>query len=245
MPLIPPTTNGRGSSMSKTMFEKPFWLKPPWQTLFDIVKLHKIRPWDLNVSYLLSSFLREMRDRGYIDFAASGSALLSSCIVLRLQSELIMKMEEPPKPPEQKPVEFIPPPLQLPFRYEFTSTSLDNLIGVLEDVMRAELERKHIKAAPIIEPPPDFFKEQDSFFSEIESRIEDFYRELRLGLRGKSAYFTQIVRGKSRQEVIRTFLLLIFLGMLGRVELSQDKEFGEINISLIEEPGTVERPYTI
>jgi len=231
--------------MSKTLFEKPFWLKPPWQILFDVVKLHKIRPWDLNISYLLSSFIKEMRDRGYVDFAASGSALLSSCIVLRIQSELIMKMEEPPKPPEPKPVEFIPPPLQLPFRYEFTSTTLDHLMGTLEEVLRAEVDRKHVKVPQIVEPPPDFFKEEDRFFTEIESNLEDFYKDLKIRIKGKSTSFTQVVKGKPRLEIVRAFLLLIFLAMLGHIELSQEKEFGEIKINLVGELGATERPYTV
>jgi len=93
--------------------EKPFWLRPPWAVLFDLIRLQKVRPWDVNLNHLLTTLTGEMRKRGYVDFTASGIALFSSSVIYRMKSELILKLEEPPKPPVERPIEFLPPPLQL------------------------------------------------------------------------------------------------------------------------------------
>ena len=39
---------------------KPFYLRPPWNILFELNKLEKLKPWNVNISYLLRSFLSEM-----------------------------------------------------------------------------------------------------------------------------------------------------------------------------------------
>ncbi len=212
--------------------EKPFWLKPPWQILFDLARLHKIYPWDVNIAYLLSTFLTEMRKKGYIDFAASGTALLSSSIILRLQSERILKLEEPPKPPQSQIQDYVPPPLQLPFRYEFTLTTLDNLLTTLEEILKIEATQKSVKIHPIEAPPTDFFKEQDRFFAEVEIRTIKLFEELKhLKIEGLIP-FSKIVYGKPRIEVVRIFILLLFLASKGYVELFQEEEFEEIYIAL-------------
>ena len=82
--------------------EKPFWLNPPYIILFDLLRLHKIRPWDVNLETILLSFLTEIKQKGYVDFPASGTALLSSSTIHRMKSELVLKLEEPPKSSKKK-----------------------------------------------------------------------------------------------------------------------------------------------
>ncbi len=213
------------------MLEKPFWLKPPWMVLFDLIKLHRVRPWDVDIAGLLASFMAEMKKSGFLDFAVSGTALLSSSILLRLQSEVVMKLEEPPKPPEPRPIEFLPPPIQLPFRFEATSTTLDSLVQALEEAIRTGLETRPIKTIPVVAPPPEFFREYDQFFVEIESKIDDFLKKLWIFSHGSLITFSKVVEGKSRLETVRTFLLLLFLAARGKIGLLQDEEFGDIYVS--------------
>ena len=111
--------------------EKPFWLRPPYVILFDLLRLHRIKPWDVNITYLLNTFLAEMKKQGFIDFSASGTALLSSSMIHRMKSELVLEMEEPPKPPIARPNEEVPPPLPFPIRFEYTSTSIEQFFQCL------------------------------------------------------------------------------------------------------------------
>ncbi|MFQ5998949.1 MAG: hypothetical protein ACE5KO_06545 [Candidatus Bathyarchaeia archaeon] len=217
--------------MSKLAIEKPFWMKPPWLVLFDLIKLYKVRPWDVNIAHLLSSFITEMKSKGYVDFAVSGTALLSSAIVFRLKSELIMQLEEPPKPPVPKPEVYIPPALQLPIRFELTSTTIDSLIEAFEEAARAGLEER-IPKTPSIPPPPDFFSHYEQFFVEIEARMRDLYNELLKIHGGRSISFSRLAKGKATIEVFRLFLLLLFLANRDMITLIQEHEFGEIRVHL-------------
>ena len=95
--------------MASAIVKKPFYLRPPWNILFDFHKLEKLTPWNINVTYLLTSFLEEMEKTGQIDFRASGVALDSSALIYLMKSKLLLKLEEPPPPPKP-PQDFLPPP---------------------------------------------------------------------------------------------------------------------------------------
>ena len=79
--------------------QKPFYFQPPWNILFELHRLQKILPWDVNISFLLTSFLDEMEKGGEIDFRASGMALDSSATIYLMKSKLLLKLEEPPPSP--------------------------------------------------------------------------------------------------------------------------------------------------
>lgn len=71
--------------------EKPIWLRPPVDILFNLSKLKHTRPWDVNVAPLLRLLLSEIRRRGYVDFVASGIALLTSSVIYRMQAESLFR----------------------------------------------------------------------------------------------------------------------------------------------------------
>lgn len=219
--------------MLKVSEGKPFWLKPPWQILFDLARLSKVRPWDLNVAMLLSSFLKEMRKTGYIDFNASGTALLSSSIILRLQSERIFEAEvEEHRKGFERIFDFVPPPLQLPFRFELTITGLEDILKVLDEVLKAERAGGMVKVRQIEPPPSSLFTEYDRMVLKWEEQLESFYEELSARLKGGEALFSQLVEGLPWREIVRVFLMLIFMASKGLVELHQEEEFSDIRVVL-------------
>jgi len=214
--------------------EKPFWLKPPWAVLFDLIRLQKIRPWDVNLNYLLTTLLGEMRKRGFVDFTASGIALLSSATIYRMKSELVLELQEPPRTPVEKPIEFMPPPIQLPFRYEYTATTIDNMLKALEEALKSEaITQLQPKLTPI-NPAPPMLQEIDDFMIDIDKRLDEMYAKIvNLSPQGKVA-LSELDDGLSRLESVRVFILVLFLACKGKVQLWQDEEFGEIYVSLQE-----------
>src|SRR5260370_29690066 len=82
--------------------------------------------------------MTESKGRGFLDFSVSGTALLSSAVLLRMKLELVLKMEDPPRPPLEKPTDYVPPPLAFPIRFQSTTTSLDEVLKGILDVLRAE-----------------------------------------------------------------------------------------------------------
>jgi segregation and condensation protein A len=201
---------------------KPFWLRPPYLILFDLLRLHRIKPWDVDIALLLNSFLAEMKKSGYIDFSASGTALLSSSVVHRMKSELVLKMEEPPKPPTLRPTEDVPPPLPFPLRFEYTSTSVAEILQTLQEVLRNE--KAILAKKPFVLSPPSVFEQMDEFLAHIEENIEDFYGKLiNLSIHGVPMSFRKLVKGQSLIEMVRVFIMLLFLANEKKILLEQDE----------------------
>lgn len=210
-----------------------FWLKPPYGVLFDLLHLHRVKPWDVNLAHLLAELLREMKGRGFIDFSVSGTALLSSAILLRMKSELVLKMEEPPKPPLERPTDYVPPPLAFPLRYEYTTTSLDEVLRGLLEVLKAE--RMLPSGVPLASRTPEVFEQVDDFMVKIEENMKAFYaRLLREAGKGAGLSFLGLVGKGDMLDAVRIFLMLLFLAVEGKVGLVQSQEFGDIEIEVRE-----------
>jgi chromatin segregation and condensation protein Rec8/ScpA/Scc1 (kleisin family) len=220
--------------MSTTTTRKPFYLLPPWNILFDFHKLEKLMPWNVNIAYLLTSFLENMERTGEVDFRASGVALDSSALIYLMKSKLLLKLEEPPSPP-RAPQDYLPPPLFLPLRHELTSTTIRNLLEVLDDVLKGEKLIRFEKAvtAPILPTPSEILPQLDLFFMEIELQMEKLYASLSDRVKGVGIIeFSTLIRGFKRLEATRTFLLLLFLAQVGRISLWQNEDTEEIYITV-------------
>ena len=220
--------------MSSTATKKPFYLFPPWNILFEFNKLEKLTPWNVNIAYLLTSFLENMNKSGQVDFRASGVALDSSALIYLMKSRLLLKLEEPPPPPKP-PMDFLPPPLFLPLRHELTSTTIRNLLEVLDDVLKGEQLLRPVKpeAESILPTASDLLPQIDLYLMQIEVQMERLYASLSERVKGVGIVeFSTLIKGATRIEAIRTFILLLFLAQEGRVSLWQNEETEEIYITV-------------
>jgi chromatin segregation and condensation protein Rec8/ScpA/Scc1 (kleisin family) len=221
--------------MTQSM-EKPFYLQPPLSVLFEIHRLEKVMPWDVNISYLLTTFLEEMEHRGEIDFRASGVALESSSIIYLMKSKLLLKLEEPPPPPKNQP-DFLPPPMFLPLRYELSSTTLENLLNVLDEVLRGERVGPPPPTPPPPLPPPEIIPTIDLYLKEIEKSMKTLYSQLRrLAAEAELVGFSKLVVGLERLEAIKTFIVLLFLAQRGKIGLWQEDDNSELYITVTGDP---------
>jgi chromatin segregation and condensation protein Rec8/ScpA/Scc1 (kleisin family) len=220
--------------MSSTATKKPFYLFPPWNILFEFHKLEKLTPWNVNIAYLLTSFLENMNKSGQVDFRASGVALDSSALIYLMKSRLLLKLEEPPPPPKP-PMDFLPPPLFLPLRHELTSTTIRNLLEVLDGVLKGEQLLRPVKpeAESILPTASDLLPQIDLYLMQIEVQMERLYASLSERVKGVGIVeFSTLIKGATRIEAIRTFILLLFLAQEGRVSLWQNEETEEIYITV-------------
>jgi chromatin segregation and condensation protein Rec8/ScpA/Scc1 (kleisin family) len=217
-----------------TVTRRPFYLRPPWNILFEISKLEKLTPWNVNIAYLLRSFLSEMEKVGKVDFRASGVALDSSALIYLMKSKLLLTLQEPPLPPKG-PQDFVPPPLFLPLRHELTSTTIKHLLEVLDDVLKGEqlIHLDKVVAQPVLPSVSDILPQLDIFFMELEAQMEKLYTSLCEKVKGAGIIeFSTLMRGTLRIEAVRTFILLLFLAQDGRVSLWQNEETEEIYIAV-------------
>jgi len=221
---------------------KPFYFNPPLNILFELNRLQNIKPWEINIAYLLSTFLEEMEKSGEVDFRASGVAVDSSSTIYLMKSKLLLKLEEPPAPPSKVQPEFLPPPLFLPFRYEMTSTTISHLLQVLDEVLKGErVFTFKPPAKPVLPPPSDLIPPIDQYLMEIEKQMGRLRRLLlRLSKDGLPVAFSKVIVGLKKLEAIKTFIVLLFLAQKGDVNLWQDLEDNEIYITI--GGGASERP---
>ena len=219
--------------MSRTT-RKPFYLKPPWNILFELNKLEKLKPWNVDIAYLLRSFLSEMERTGKVDFRASGVALDSSALIYLMKSKLLLTLQEPPAPPKPPP-DYVPPPLFLPLRYELTSTTIQNLLDVLDEVLKGEKLHRldRVVSQPVLPSVTDLLPQFDAFLAELELRMQALYSLLCKKVKGTGIIdFSKLIEGVDRIEGIRIFILLLFLAQDGKVDLWQNEETEELYIAV-------------
>ncbi len=221
--------------MTQTPTRRPFYLRPPWNILFELSKLEKLTPWNINIAYLLGSFLTEMERDGKVDFRASGVALDSSALIYLMKSKLLLTLQEPPVEP--KPVgDFVPPPLFLPLRHELTSTTIHHLLEVLDDVLKGEkllhLDRTIVQQ-PVLPAVSDLMPQFDEFIAELELQMDKLYAQLVEKVKGSGIIdFSTLTKGATRIEAIRIFIYLLFLAQDGLVSLWQNEETEELYIAV-------------
>jgi len=215
--------------------KKPFYFLPPLSILFEIHRLEKILPWEVNISYLLTMFLKEMEQQGEVDFRASGMALDSSSTIYLRKTKLLLKLEEPPPPPKALP-DFIPPPMFLPLRYELSSTTIDNLLNVLDEVLKGESIHPSKLPVPLL-PTPEILPPLDMYLLEIEDHMQTLYDQLcQLVGTGELLAFSKFIAGLETIEAVKTFIILLFLAQTGKIGLWQEEEIEELYITVIGDP---------
>lgn len=212
---------------------KPFYFKPPWNVLFELHNLQKLIPWDVNIAFLLTSFMEEMEKRGDVDFRASGMALDSSATIYLMKSRLLLELEEPPPPPKPAP-EVLPPPLFLPLRYELTSTTIRHLLIVLNDVLKGEHAfPTKPRPEPLLPSPRDILPPVDLYLVEMRERMKQLYSLLfQLAGPDELVGFSKVVAGLEKVEAIRRFIVLLFLAQEGKISLWQEENSGEVYVTI-------------
>ncbi len=206
-------------------------MRPPYLILFDLLRLHRVKPWDVDIAELLNSFMAQMKENGFVDFSASGTALLSSSVVHRMKSEIILKMEEPPKPPVPRPNDEVPPALPFPLRFEYTSTSVVEILRTLQEALANE--KAVLAKKPFILSPPSVFEQFDQFLANIEENIENYYGTLiKLSIRGVPLSFKELVKDQTFIEAVRVFIMLLFLANEKKIILTQDEDGSDLYVRL-------------
>jgi chromatin segregation and condensation protein Rec8/ScpA/Scc1 (kleisin family) len=214
--------------------QKPYYLRQPWDILFRENKLEKVSPWNVNLVLLLTTLLEEM-DKAGIDFRLAGTAIQSSVHIYMKKAELLLKMEDLPQPLEDKDDVYLPPALPLPFRFEHTTTTVNDLIEALEKTLmeRSTTRRPNLPILPL--PIPDFL-DAEQYLLEIEGRADNLFEEIQWRFESKGEVrLTELVYGQDWLEVVRIFMMLLFLAQRMKIGLEQSEEEFDVFITLKEE----------
>ena len=211
--------------------EKPYYLRQPWDILFRENKLDKVSPWDINLVTLLASLLEEMERVG-IDYRIAGTAVNSSVYIYLKKAEMLLAMEEPPAPPEERGDVYLPPPVPLPFRFEFTTTSVQDLINALERALNDESSRGEVPRLPTLPIPVPNFLDFEQYLLEIEARSDELLEKMRATEDGDELRLSRMMAGLNWLDAVRLFMMLLFLAQRMEIDLDQDEEETDVTIKV-------------
>ena len=204
------------------MDETPQISKPPLNVLINPNSARSGKPWEIDISDLLQTFISIILKDGPKDLRLCGAAALNSAILYKFKVETLFYFEK--LRTERVPVQRGDPPrmIILPYRHELYSTSIDDLVSslerILQDVMSQESRVK--ERSKLIDPEPSI--EIDRYVVKIEEMAKKFRADLMQKLSSSGEiFFSQIIDKMSLLEKARSFILLFFVANDGLVKLVQ------------------------
>ncbi len=198
--------------------------KPPLNILVNPDKIKKKKLWEVNLKELLAIFIGILEQEDIPDLRLCGSAALSSALIYRLKVESLFYFEK--LKVKRYTFDRTEPPriLDMPYRYQLSTTSFDDLVSVLESILDHILYQEEVKSKPkIIETEP--ILEVDTFAVEIQKALKELKRNIANILRcKKEILFNEYTTDMNILQRLRTFLLLLFAANDGLIKLIQLEE---------------------
>lgn len=199
--------------------------RPPLNLLLNPEGNRISKPWEVDLEKLLNTFLEIIMSSDFLDLRLCGSAALSSALIYRLKVETLFLLDKIRESRMQR-LDLsgeIPLLLEMPFRQEIYSTSIEDLVStlesILEDIIHGKRKQQE-KANMLLEP--SFTFEPDKFLNKIAELVNEFRIEVLAELRVKISFlFSDFSAGKDPLERAQFFIYFLFLAMEGTVILEQ------------------------
>ncbi|MCD6464365.1 segregation/condensation protein A [Candidatus Woesearchaeota archaeon] len=217
-----------------------------WQSMiYALIKQEGMDPWDIDVSVIAKRFIELLKTMKQMDFRIPAKIVLASAILLRIQSKNLLKediawldeiitgqqweepedFEQEQKPliqnQDEKPV-IIP---RIP-RLRKRKVSVQDLIKALEKALEVEARRIARKRKIVVQPPkPSKRLEITELIKKVYASIKKLFKKHKTGIT-----FKQLVPSMKKEEVIYTYMPLLYLDSEQKIFLEQEKPFDEIKI---------------
>jgi len=220
-----------------------------WQSLLqELVKSEEMNPWDINVSSLTKKYIETIKKLKELDFRVGGKVLLAAAILLKIKSnklvgedieyldrliseqdeeELLMDDDMQPRAEEDIPKNLIPRTPQPRKR----KVSIYDLMGALEKALEVKRKRVLRSIPPMNIEIPEKKRDISSVIKEIYGRIKTFFWEHR---KDRMTFSRLVPEGATKNDKIFAFIPLLHLTNQRKIDIFQQKHFGEIDIILKE-----------
>ncbi|AEH23830.1 segregation and condensation protein A [Pyrococcus yayanosii] len=202
----------------------------PIDILLQLVQMGKVDPWNIDIVDLTEKYIQRLKEMQELDLRVSARAILAASILVRMKSEALLREDEEEKEPEEERIRVEVDPLVPPLRRVERYYTLEDLIEALMDALE-EAERRKPKKKKKVEIEEEIFV-VDDFRVDIEKHVNRLYEIVKKLYEetGKPILFWDLVFDPSPKVIARTFLYLLFLANMGKVELVQEEPFGDIYI---------------
>lgn len=212
-------------------------LEEPIEILVNLAKNGEIDPWNIDIVELTDKFLRHVEELEKMDLRVSGRTLLYAAILLRMKSNALVEVEEPPGEimdyeSDNFEISDYPIPAMPLRRSSNRPVTLEELLSELkkaEAIEKRRLDRvknKTEERRTTIEEVLSIAHEED-----IESRVCKM-RNLLNELFEKQKYikFSDISSPLDRTGMVMAYLAILFLATKKEIWLEQEELFGELFI---------------
>ncbi len=224
-----------------------------WQSLLmDVVKAEGMDPWDINISKIAHTYIATVRKLKEANLRISGKVVLASAILLHLKSkhlvgsdmdELNRLFDSSHDDYEHSDEEFEDIDLLEPLKRQknpvkpqiypkmpqprHRKVSIQDLVTILEQAMKSK-QKSLLKQIPTVMPVM-----QGKSSVDITSLITRIYKKIAEFLDAKEKMtFVELCPSDSKKDKVYTFIPLLHLYNDRKIELEQEKTFGEIKISM-------------
>jgi chromatin segregation and condensation protein Rec8/ScpA/Scc1 (kleisin family) len=121
----------------------------------------------------------------------------------------------------------------LPFRFEFTTTSVHDLISALERALQEESNRGEIPRLPTLPIPVPNFLDFEQYLLEIEARSDELLEKMKATIdTGVELRLSKMIQGIGWLDTVRLFMMLLFLAQRMEIDLDQDEEETDVTIKV-------------
>lgn len=224
-----------------------------WQHIIvDLVRNEQMDPWDIDVTHLTHKFLDIIRKLQELDFRVGGKLVLAAAVLLKIKSDRLigedltvldslihstehdeedldllgmdfdnfMEVGEP-KPQHPKIYPRTPQPRQ-------RKVSVYDLVTALEQALEVTVKREK-RALDQVEIPnvsaPEKKADITDLMNSLLKRIDEHKEQV--------VYFHHLAKDEDKLGVVLTFIPLLHLTNERRINLSQEKHFGDISVTLL------------
>ena len=213
-----------------------------WQTIiYDLIKTEQMDPWDIDISILTNEYIKAIKTLKDMNFFISGKVLLAASLLLRIKStklvtEYIARLDNQLFPPEEffeesgddKRIVFDANPrltIKTPQARKRRLTVQD-LVDALQKALEVNQRKviRKVEERSINVQLPKVKIDITNLIKNVYQRILDLFKK------EDKVTFTKIVSSDKKEDKIYTFIPLLHLDNQGKINLIQEKPFGEIEI---------------
>jgi segregation and condensation protein A len=222
--------------------------------IYSLIDQENMDPWDIDISLLSQKFLEMLRKLKELDFRISGKMVLASSVLLKMKSDILIDEDIPnfdnvmngieenlPLDEHGQPVydangrpQLFPRTPQPRKR----KVSVFDLVKALEKALEVENKRNRFKPnakKTTLKIPTNHFDLGKSM-ELVYGKVESHYKNRKS--KDRTLTFDELVMSNSKKDKVLTFVPLLHLDSLRKVDLEQEKHFETIGVKL----ATLQKP---
>ncbi|MBU0527201.1 segregation/condensation protein A [Candidatus Micrarchaeota archaeon] len=230
---MPTQTHLQSFAHFESMVAKPTWK----DILLELISSNRVDPWNVDLLDLSDAFISKVREMDEMDFIIQANVILAASILLKYKSDYLKflsyqtELAEFPAAEEPEPIPEIPQlelSSRIPPRRQITA---EELINEMERVIKYEnVERVRIPKGSIVDTIDMQLSEHDleNDLAKVIGLIEQHTDSEGWSL------FSKITEGNDSTKKVYNLLCLLYLVQDEKINIKQDKMYGEIFINLKE-----------